>query len=77
MITQTLSSTLAQSRQSSRIINLIEEVRALPGMNRLFRGYSISTLLQAAKQGPIVILVDSASEAFALIIRSPDTRCHT
>jgi hypothetical protein len=74
MITQTLSSTLARSRQSSRIIDLIEEARALPGMNRLFRGYSVSTLLQAAKRGPVVILVDSASEAFALIIKSPDTR---
>jgi hypothetical protein len=55
---------------SSRLYTLLQEIRALPGLDRFMLGETLETLLTAASDHPIIVLVGARGHYYALVIAS-------
>jgi hypothetical protein len=57
--------------QRSQMQYVLREIRALPGLDDFMRGPDSQALLAAATRHPVVVLVASKKECYALVVRSP------
>jgi hypothetical protein len=55
---------------SSRLYALLKKIRALPGLDRFMLGETFETLLTAASDHPVVVLVGARGHYYALVIAS-------
>jgi tetratricopeptide (TPR) repeat protein len=60
----------ARHQRSTRMHTLLREIRAKPGLERFMLGRTYSTLREAARDHPVVVLAAGRSHAFALIMSS-------
>jgi hypothetical protein len=57
-------------KQNSRIQTILDEIRAMRGLDRFMRGSTFETLREVAHDHPVVVLVAVDDESYALIISS-------
>jgi hypothetical protein len=57
--------------QRSQMQYVLREIRALPGLDDFMRGLDSQALLAAATRHPVVVLIASEKECYALVVRSP------
>jgi hypothetical protein len=63
--------------KSSQLHALVQEIRALPGLDRFMRGENFETLRTVANDHPVVVLVGARRHYYALIITSSLGDGHT
>ncbi|EIN06799.1 hypothetical protein PUNSTDRAFT_136629 [Punctularia strigosozonata HHB-11173 SS5] len=56
-------------KQSEEFNSILEEVRALPGLERFMLPETYPTLMKVADRGPVVVLVSSALACYALVLK--------
>jgi tetratricopeptide (TPR) repeat protein len=57
--------------QDARFLQLIEDIRSRPGLDRFMRGPDSDALMSTAAGGPVVMLIPTGETCQALIIRAP------
>jgi hypothetical protein len=62
--------------QSSRAYAVIQEIRALPGLDRFMLGKTFETLLAVAFDHPVIVLVGARGRHYALILDPSFDRGH-
>jgi hypothetical protein len=55
-------------KRNSRILTILREIRAMPGLERFMRGSTFPQLREAAKEHPVVVLVAARGCTYALVI---------
>ncbi|EIN09576.1 hypothetical protein PUNSTDRAFT_101453 [Punctularia strigosozonata HHB-11173 SS5] len=63
-------------RKSEEFERLIEEVRRTPGLERFLLHEPLSSLSDAATNGPVILLVPGAAQSHALILRAGSPPLH-
>jgi hypothetical protein len=58
--------------QDARLLQLIEDIRSRPGLDRFMRGPDSDALMSTAAGGPVVMLIPTGETCHALIIRAPE-----
>jgi tetratricopeptide (TPR) repeat protein len=64
-------------KDSDRIHQLIQQIRAVPGQERFMRGLSYEALAQSASRNAVVMLVAAEGECHALILQSNNQKLVT
>jgi tetratricopeptide (TPR) repeat protein len=63
-------------RRAIRIQAILSQARSMPGLERFMLGDTSERLMQAAKDHPVIILLSTRRECYALVIRNETTLSH-
>jgi tetratricopeptide (TPR) repeat protein len=59
-------------RQSTRFEEIVAHIRTQPGLDQFLHSPAYSTLSQAARSGPVIVLIAGRNSCQAIVIKSPD-----